>query len=113
MNRIILKIFAENQHDPAILALPDHKRFSLVDYPVHLPIELLGVDNFIKVLTLIVLENKIIFQSRNYNALSMSIMAFVTMIYPLEYMFPIIPLLPTSMSDAEQVSFTHKLRDVE
>lgn len=42
-------------------------------------------------------------QSRDYNALSMSVMAFVTMIYPLEYMFPVIPLLPTCMSCAEQL----------
>lgn len=42
-------------------------------------------------------------QSRDYNALSMSVMAFVTMIYPLEYMFPAIPLLPTCMSCAEQL----------
>ncbi|KAL1509726.1 hypothetical protein ABEB36_004421 [Hypothenemus hampei] len=33
----------------------------------------------------------------------MSVMAFVTMIYPLEYMFPVIPLLPTCMSCAEQL----------
>jgi len=33
----------------------------------------------------------------------MSVMAFVAMLYPLEYMFPIIPLLPTCMSSAEQV----------
>lgn len=43
-------------------------------------------------------------QSRDYNALSMSVMAFVAMLYPLEYMFPVIPLLPTCMSSAEQVS---------
>lgn len=30
-------------------------------------------------------------------------MAFVAMIYPLEYMFPVIPLLPTCMASAEQV----------
>lgn len=49
------------------------------------------------------LENKLVLQSRDYNALSMSVMAFVTMIYPLEYMFPVIPLLPTCMSCAEQL----------
>ena len=42
-------------------------------------------------------------QSRDYNALTMSVMAFVSMLYPLEYMFPVIPLLPTCMSSAEQV----------
>ena len=51
-------------------------------------------------------------QSRDYNALTMSVMAFVSMLYPLEYMFPVIPLLPTCMSSAEQVielqsNFTH------
>lgn len=47
---------------------------------------------------------QLLIQSRDYNALSMSVMAFVTLIYPLEYMFPVIPLLPTCMSCAEQVS---------
>jgi len=46
---------------------------------------------------------QIVLQSRDYNALSMSVMAFVAMLYPLEYMFPVIPLLPTCMSSAEQV----------
>ena len=42
-------------------------------------------------------------QSRDYNALTMSVMAFVALIYPLEYMFPVIPMLPTCMSCAEQL----------
>lgn len=50
--------------------------------------------------------SQVILQSRDYNALSMSVMAFVAMIYPLEYMFPVIPLLPTCMASAEQVD-TH------
>lgn len=54
-------------------------------------------------LTLIILENKVIFQSRDYNALTMSVISFVHMIYPLEYMFPVIPLLPTCMHLAEQL----------
>lgn len=66
-------------------------------------VDVLGVDTCLKVLSLILLEHKVILQSRDYNALSMSVMAFVSMIYPLEYMFPVIPLLPTCMSCAEQV----------
>ena len=46
---------------------------------------------------------QLVLQSRDYNALTMSVMAFVSMLYPLEYMFPVIPLLPTCMSAAEQV----------
>ena len=48
---------------------------------------------------------QVILQSRDYNALTMSVMAFVSMLYPLEYMFPVIPLLPTCMASAEQVSY--------
>ncbi|KAI3386650.1 hypothetical protein SNEBB_002320 [Seison nebaliae] len=84
-------------------ALPDKTRFPLIDFPLHLPLELLGIDLSIKVFTIILLEQKIIFQSRDYNTLSKSVMAFVAMLYPLEYMFPVIPLLPVCMSGAEQL----------
>ncbi|KAM3625743.1 uncharacterized protein V6R79_017012 [Siganus canaliculatus] len=84
-------------------ALPDNSRFSMVDFPLHLPLELLGVDACLQVLSCVLLEHKVILQSRDYNALSMSVMAFVAMIYPLEYMFPVIPLLPTCMASAEQL----------
>lgn len=129
--RIELEILSPTVHEPLLFALPDHTRFSLVDFPLHLPLELLGkpmtflipeisefklkhilrnriaiiagVETCLKVLTLIILENKIVFQSRDYNALTMSVISFVHMIYPLEYMFPVIPLLPTCMNLAEQL----------
>ena len=46
---------------------------------------------------------QVVVQSRDYNALTMSVLAFVALLYPLEYMFPVIPLLPTCMTGAEQV----------
>ncbi|CAG9858627.1 unnamed protein product [Phyllotreta striolata] len=101
--KVEVEILSPSVYDPLMFALPSHTRFSLVDFPLHLPLELLGVDTCLKVLTIILLENKVVFQSRDYNALSMSVMAFVTMLYPLEYMFPVIPLLPTCMSCAEQL----------
>lgn len=42
--------------------------------------------------------------SRDYNALTLTVLALVAMLYPLEYMFPVIPLLPASMENSEQVS---------
>ncbi|XP_037051965.1 MAP kinase-activating death domain protein isoform X4 [Bradysia coprophila] len=101
--RIEVEVLSPTVHEPLLFALPDHTRFSLVDFPLHLPLELLGVETCLKVLTLIILENKVVFQSRDYNALSMSVISFVTMVYPLEYMFPVIPLLPTCMGCAEQL----------
>uniref|UniRef100_A0A1I8BUI1 MAP kinase-activating death domain protein n=1 Tax=Meloidogyne hapla TaxID=6305 RepID=A0A1I8BUI1_MELHA len=88
---------------PLEFALPDYTRFSLVDFPLHLPLELLGVEAVMQILAAIMLEYKVILQSRNYNAVSMCVMALVAMLYPLEYMFPVIPLLPAFMPSAEQL----------
>ena len=46
---------------------------------------------------------QVVLQSRDYNALSISIMSLVALLYPLEYMFPVIPLLPTIIDEAEQL----------
>lgn len=70
---------------------------------------LLTYNTYVFLLVLFLLFFQVILQSRDYNALSMSVMAFVAMIYPLEYMFPVIPLLPTCMSSAEQVKFHSRI----
>ncbi|XP_072321265.1 MAP kinase-activating death domain protein [Eucyclogobius newberryi] len=101
--RVDVEVLPHELKRPLTFALPDNSRFSMVDFPLHLPLELLGVDSCLQVLSCILLEHKVILQSRDYNALSMSVMAFVAMIYPLEYMFPVIPLLPTCMASAEQL----------
>ncbi|XP_069821950.1 MAP kinase-activating death domain protein isoform X5 [Dendropsophus ebraccatus] len=101
--RVDVEVLPLELQPPLTFALPDPSRFSLVDFPLHLPLELLGVEACLQVLTCILLEHKVVLQSRDYNALSMSVMAFVSMIYPLEYMFPVIPLLPTCMASAEQL----------
>ncbi|XP_041131932.1 MAP kinase-activating death domain protein-like isoform X22 [Polyodon spathula] len=101
--RVDVEVLPSELQPALTFALPDPSRFSLVDFPLHLPLELLGVDACLQVLCCILLEHKVVLQSRDYNALSMSVMAFVTMIYPLEYMFPVIPLLPTCMASAEQL----------
>ncbi|KAM6980444.1 MAP kinase-activating death domain protein isoform 4-T4 [Aplochiton taeniatus] len=101
--RVDVEVLPKELQPALNFALPDSSRFSMVDFPLHLPLELLGVDACLRVLSCILLEHKVVLQSRDYNALSMSVMAFVAMIYPLEYMFPVIPLLPTCMASAEQL----------
>ncbi|XP_050526812.1 MAP kinase-activating death domain protein isoform X2 [Daktulosphaira vitifoliae] len=97
-------LFSQNERrPPLVFSLPDHTRFSLIDFPLHLPFELLGIDICLEVLTIILLENKVVFQSRDYNALSMSIMALISLLYPLQYMFTVIPLLPNSLQKSEML----------
>ncbi|XP_056601417.1 MAP kinase-activating death domain protein isoform X9 [Triplophysa dalaica] len=103
LRRVDVEVLPHELQPALSFALPDPSRFSIVDFPLHLPLELLGVDACLQVLACILLEHKVVLQSRDYNALSMSVMAFVSMIYPLEYMFPVIPLLPTCMASAEQL----------
>lgn len=40
--RVEVEVLSPSVHDPLMFALPDHTRFSLVDFPLHLPLELLG-----------------------------------------------------------------------
>ncbi|XP_048828295.1 LOW QUALITY PROTEIN: MAP kinase-activating death domain protein-like [Brienomyrus brachyistius] len=101
--RADVEVLPRDMQPALTFALPDSSRFTMVDFPLHLPLELLGVDACLQVLTCILLEHKVVLQSRDYNALSMSVMALVAMIYPMEYMFPVIPLLPTCMASAEQL----------
>lgn len=40
--RIECELLSASMHESLLFALPDHTRFSLVDFPLHLPLELLG-----------------------------------------------------------------------
>lgn len=40
--RIECELISASIREPLLFALPDHTRFSLVDFPLHLPLELLG-----------------------------------------------------------------------
>ncbi|VDM16576.1 unnamed protein product [Hydatigera taeniaeformis] len=100
---INLKLLPEEVEHPLIFAMPDKSRLSLVDFSFYLPMELLSISNCLQVILAILLEQKILVRSRDYNALTMCILALTKMLYPLQYMFPVIPLLPTSLPNAEQI----------
>ena len=57
--RIEVELLPRHIQPPLTFALPEKSRFSLLDFPLHLPLELLGVDTCLKVLTCILLENKV------------------------------------------------------
>ena len=57
-----------------------------------------------QVLALILLEKKVVVQSHDYSALTFCILAMTRLLYPLEYVFPVIPLLPSCMPGSEQVT---------
>jgi len=103
--RLELEIVDRRYGPLLIFALPDPTRFGLCDFPLHLPLELLGVDLALQVMTIILLERKVLLHSRDMNALSLCVLSLTHLLYPLQYMFPVIPILPTSMQGSEQLLF--------
>ncbi|CDS35809.1 MAP kinase activating death domain DENN [Echinococcus multilocularis] len=88
---------------PLVFALPDENRFSLADYSLCLPLRLLGVEKFLKVFFALLLEQKIVLESSHHDRLTTCVMAFTALCYPLQYLFAVIPLLPSSLKGAEQL----------
>ncbi|CAI2730997.1 unnamed protein product [Schistosoma spindalis] len=88
---------------PLCFALPDQSRLPLVDFPVNLPFEIMGIRKTFRLIMCLLLEQKVVLQSADYNKLSLTILSLVALLYPLQYMFPVIPLLPACMPDAEQL----------
>ena len=54
-----VNVMPKDLQAPMLFALPDCTRFKLVDFPLHLPLELLGVDTCLRVLSAILFENKV------------------------------------------------------
>lgn len=57
--RVDIEVLPQEVQQALTFALPDPSRFTLVDFPLHLPLELLGVDACLQVLTCILLEHKV------------------------------------------------------
>lgn len=59
INRVEVELLPRHIQPPLTFALPEKSRFSFCDYPIHLPLELLGVETCLKILTCIMLEHKV------------------------------------------------------
>ena len=59
INRVEVELLPRHIQPPLTFALPEKSRFSFLDFPIHLPLELLGVETCLKILTCIMLEHKV------------------------------------------------------
>lgn len=57
--RVDVEVLPHELKRSLTFALPDNSRFSMVDFPLHLPLELLGVDACLQVLSCVLLEHKV------------------------------------------------------
>ena len=88
-HRIEVELLPRHVQPPLTFALPEKSRFSLLDFPLHLPLELLGVETCLKVLTCILLEYKVshfLLDVRNCN-IEVHIVAGAQAIYHLQLQY--------------------------
>ena len=79
LNRVEVELLPRHVQPPLTFALPEKSRFTFLDYPLHLPLELLGVETCLKILTCIMLEQKVRFDTcchRNFIKTEMAVSAF-------------------------------------
>lgn len=57
--RVDVEVLPHELKRALTFALPENSRFCLVDFPLHLPLELLGVDACLQVLSCVLLEHKV------------------------------------------------------
>ena len=57
--RVEVHLHSPSTNLPLIFAAPESNRFPLIDFPIHIPLELLGEEARLNVLTCISLEHKV------------------------------------------------------
>ena len=57
--RVEVQLHSPSTYPPLIFAAPESNRFPLIDFPIHIPLELLGEEARLNVLTCISLEHKV------------------------------------------------------
>jgi len=57
--KVNMELLCPETYPSLIFSTPDNSRFPLIDFPVHIPLELLGVETCLKVLTCILMEHKV------------------------------------------------------
>lgn len=94
----------ELEVDPAIIVgCPPPTRLPIFNLPVYVMFEQLEIYFVIEIYKLLLMEQKIILHSRSYEFVSQCVMTIQGLLYPLQYLFPVIPLLPTCLPNAENL----------
>ncbi|XP_052249982.1 DENN domain-containing protein 3-like isoform X2 [Dreissena polymorpha] len=80
---------------PVTLVPSLHADRPVIDLPLHLAFQCFGIDEFLKVLSCILLEERIVFLSSNYSLLTVVMETMLTLILPLKWRFTYSTILPS------------------
>jgi hypothetical protein len=94
----------ELEVDPAVtVSIPPANRLPLLDLSVCRLFQRLGVCCVLEIFKLVLGEQKVFLYSEDVSFVSECVLVLLSLLYPLQYLFPCIPLLPTSMPTAENL----------
>ncbi|KAL4218124.1 Rab guanyl-nucleotide exchange factor [Mactra antiquata] len=82
---------------PVTIHPPTHPDKPVIDLPLHLTLSCFHVEEFLKVLSCILMEEKIVFLCSNYSLLTIVMESLMHLILPFKWRFTYSTILPSSM----------------
>uniref|UniRef100_A0A8C3CY09 SET binding factor 2 n=1 Tax=Cairina moschata TaxID=8855 RepID=A0A8C3CY09_CAIMO len=94
---IISKLFSLGAGDRQLIQTPLHDSLPVTGTSVALLFQQLGIQNVLSLFCAVLTENKVLFHSASFQRLSDACRALESLMFPLKYSYPYIPILPAQL----------------
>ncbi|XP_063293932.1 myotubularin-related protein 13 isoform X2 [Pelobates fuscus] len=91
------KLFSLGGGDRQLIQTPLSESLPVTGSSVALLFQQLGIQNVLSLLSAVLTENKVLFHSSSFQRLSDACRALESLMYPLKYSYPYIPILPAQL----------------
>ncbi|XP_014401349.1 PREDICTED: myotubularin-related protein 13 isoform X3 [Myotis brandtii] len=94
---IFRKLFSLGAGDRQLIQTPLHDSLPVTGASVALLFQQLGIQNVLSLFCAVLTENKVLFHSSSFQRLSDACRALESLMFPLKYSYPYIPILPAQL----------------
>uniref|UniRef100_A0A8D1R6P8 SET binding factor 2 n=1 Tax=Sus scrofa TaxID=9823 RepID=A0A8D1R6P8_PIG len=94
---IFRKLFSLGAGDRQLIQTPLHDSLPVTGTSVALLFQQLGIQNVLSLFCAVLTENKVLFHSASFQRLSDACRALESLMFPLKYSYPYIPILPAQL----------------
>ncbi|XP_074853519.1 myotubularin-related protein 13 isoform X4 [Carettochelys insculpta] len=91
------KLFSLGAGDRQLIQTPLHDSLPVTNTSVALLFQQLGIQNVLSLFCAVLTENKVLFHSASFQRLSDACRALESLMFPLKYSYPYIPILPAQL----------------
>uniref|UniRef100_A0A8D2D4C8 SET binding factor 2 n=1 Tax=Sciurus vulgaris TaxID=55149 RepID=A0A8D2D4C8_SCIVU len=91
------KLFSLGAGDRQLIQTPLHESLPVTGTSVALLFQQLGIQNVLSLFCAVLTENKVLFHSASFQRLSDACRALESLMFPLKYSYPYIPILPAQL----------------